>query len=221
MKIIQKIINTLTAIAVPVVISLGLVRLLLTPAFINLEYRMPYFPSDTFGFEQDERLRYAELSRQYLVNDAEVDFLGDLTFPDGGALFEERELSHMRDVKLVIEGVFLAFWGGAVVLALSTLWAWKRGSWSNYRQSLSWGGWLTVILLLTILVLSLLSFDALFVAFHRVFFEGDTWLFKYSDTLIRLFPMRFWQDVFIAFGVLAVGSGAFLGWWAGIRKPRN
>jgi len=216
MKIIDKTINALTTIAVPIVLSLGIVRLLLTPAFIHLEYRMPYFPPDTYGFNQTERLRYAELSRQYLVNDADVDFLGDLTFPDGSALFEGRELTHMEDVKVVLEGVFLAFWSGAIVLALSALWAWKRGGWNNYRKSLSQGGWTAVALLLTILTFSVLSFDALFVAFHRVFFEGDTWLFKYSDTLIRLFPMRFWQDVFIAFGVLTVGSGALLGW--GMKK---
>jgi integral membrane protein (TIGR01906 family) len=41
------------------------------------------------------------------------------------------------------------------------------------------------------------SFSFVFVGFHLIFFEGDTWLFLYSDTLIRLFPTRFWRDVFI------------------------
>ncbi|MBS1248818.1 MAG: hypothetical protein MAG431_00380 [Chloroflexi bacterium] len=218
MKIIQKVTNILTTLAVPVVLSLVIVRLLLTPAFLQLEYRMPYFPPDTYGFDQDERLHFAELSRQYLLNDAGIDFLGNLTFPDGDALFEERELSHMEDVKAVLEGVLLAFWVGAAVLALSALWAWRRGGWQPYTDALSRGGWLTVGLLLTILVFTFLSFDALFVAFHRVFFEGDTWLFKYSDTLIRLFPIRFWQDVFIAFGVLTLGGGAALGWGVGTRN---
>lgn len=212
MKIIQKITTILTTLAVPVVLSLAVVRLLLTPAFLQLEYRMPYFPPDTYGFNDAKRLHYAELSRQYLVNHADIDFLGDLTFPEGGALFKERELSHMEDVKQVLRGVFQVFWGGVVVLAFSAFWARRQGDWSKYRQAISQGGWLTVGLLLSILVFSVLSFDALFVAFHRVFFEGDTWLFKYSDTLIRLFPMRFWQDVFIAFGVLTLGCGAALGW---------
>lgn len=220
MKTINKIISTLTTLAVPVVLSLGVIRLLLTPAFINLEYLMPNFPPDTYGFEHDERLHYAQLSRQYLLNDAGVDFLGDLTFPNGEALFVERELQHMVDVKRILGGVFRAFWGGAAVLALSAVWAAlnyraSRGEWHSYVDALSRGGWLTVALLLTILVFTFLSFDALFVAFHRVFFEGDTWLFKFSDTLIRLFPMRFWQDGFIAFGVLTLGGGAALG--LGIR----
>ena len=50
-----------------------------------------------------------------------------------------------------------------------------------------------------------MSFDALFTEFHRIFFEGDTWLFLYSDSLIRLFPERFWQDVFLAIGGLCIG----------------
>ncbi len=45
--------------------------------------------------------------------------------------------------------------------------------------------------------------------FHGLFFNGNTWLFAYSDTLIRLFPIRFWEDTFLtsAFIVLAGGAG--------------
>ena len=214
MKTINKIISTLTTLAVPVVLSLGVVRLLLTPAFINLEYRMPYFPPDDYGFKDAERLHYAQVSREYMLNDAGIDFLGDLTFSNGEALFVERELQHMVDVKNVLGGAFVALWVGVSILTLSALWAKFRGGWQPYLDALSRGGWLTVVLLLTILIFTFLSFDALFVAFHRVFFEGDTWLFKFSDTLIRLFPMRFWQDGFIAFGVLTLGGGALLGWGA-------
>ncbi len=48
--------------------------------------------------------------------------------------------------------------------------------------------------------------------FHHLFFQGDTWLFLYSDTLIRLFPERFWQQVF-AFLALATLGEAGLVWW--------
>jgi len=49
-----------------------------------------------------------------------------------------------------------------------------------------------------------------FAWFHSLFFEGDTWLFEYSDTLIRLFPIRFWQDAVIMMAVIALGGGAAL-----------
>jgi uncharacterized membrane protein len=47
----------------------------------------------------------------------------------------------------------------------------------------------------------------MFVAFHNVFFEAGTWQFLFSDTLIRLFPERFWRDTFIAVGVLSAAAG--------------
>jgi len=41
------------------------------------------------------------------------------------------------------------------------------------------------------------AFGVLFVGFHRIFFEGSTWIFPYSDTFIRLYPERFWRDTFV------------------------
>ncbi len=52
-----------------------------------------------------------------------------------------------------------------------------------------------------------LSWGQFFTTFHRIFFEGQTWIFDYADTLIRLFPMRFWMDVaFVIVGPLIVES---------------
>jgi uncharacterized membrane protein len=50
-----------------------------------------------------------------------------------------------------------------------------------------------------------------FSAFHSLFFEGDSWIFLYSDTLIRLFPIRFWQDAFLWGAVIALAGGIGLG----------
>jgi uncharacterized membrane protein len=52
------------------------------------------------------------------------------------------------------------------------------------------------------------AFGILFVGFHRIFFEGDTWLFLYTDTLIRLFPVRFWQQAFLTLAGLTLGQAA-------------
>jgi uncharacterized membrane protein len=51
---------------------------------------------------------------------------------------------------------------------------------------------------------TLFAFGILFVGFHRIFFEGNTWLFLPSDTFIRLYPERFWRDTFIFLGVVTV-----------------
>ncbi len=86
----------------------------------------------------------------------------------------------------------------------------------EFLQMLSNAGLITIVVLGTLILLLLLSFDLVFVNFHRVFFEGDSWLFLYSDTLIRLFPERFWMDAFILVGVFTLLSG--LGLWLGLRR---
>ena len=59
-------------------------------------------------------------------------------------------------------------------------------------------------------------FWSFFSGFHALFFEGDSWLFAYSDTLIRLFPIRFWQDTFLFAALIAVAGG--LGLAYGIKR---
>ena len=74
-------------------------------------------------------------------------------------------------------------------------------------------------LLTAILVFVGIAFGVIFVLFHNIFFESGTWTFFYSDTLIRLFPERFWRDTFIAIGLLAGGGGLALGLLLRDKKP--
>ena len=55
------------------------------------------------------------------------------------------------------------------------------------------------------------SFWNFFTVFHEIFFKGDSWLFLYSDTLIRLFPLPFWESAFAFVGILDVAAGLALG----------
>ncbi|UYN90038.1 MAG: TIGR01906 family membrane protein [Anaerolineales bacterium] len=201
---------------VPVVIVLTATRLLLTPLFVNIEYNMPGFPADPYGMTQAERLRYAPLALDYLLNDEDISFLGEQTFDDGTPLYNERELSHMHDVKMLTQQALKVWVGALMALAGISIAAWRLGLQAQLRAALAQGGALTVALILALLVLIALSFDWLFTEFHGVFFEGDSWLFLYSDTLIRLFPMRFWQDVFLALGGLSLLGG--IGLWRGFGR---
>lgn len=209
-----KVLQWLVAIVIPFVLVMTAIRLLLTPVFVDLEYAMPGFPEDSYGMTFPQRRQYAKLALDYLLNDEDVSFLGDQQFEDGAPLYNERELSHMEDVKELTQAVmnvWIILLAGLVIVGVL---AWRFGRWDAMRAGLARGGQFTVGLIVLVLVFVALSFNALFTGFHRVFFEGDTWLFYYSDTLIRLFPMRFWQDVFIALGVLALLGGLGLGWFA-------
>jgi integral membrane protein (TIGR01906 family) len=179
---------------------------------------MPGFPADTYGFTLKDRLKWSDIAVQYLVNDSNVDFLGDLTFLDGTSLFNERELSHMLDVKKVVKPVISVGYVSWILLAGIGILANRINKEHEYFLSLRFGGMITLGLLLTISLFAVISFWNFFTFFHSIFFEGDSWLFLYSDTLIRLFPMRFWQDAFLIVGIITLGGSLAL--VAGI-KPRR
>ncbi len=207
----------LTALLVPLALIFLVLRLMLSPLFIQVEYRLPWFPPDPYGFTRADRLHWAPYALNYLTNEADITYLGDLTFPDGSPLFNARELRHMEDVKNVVRGGLLAgrlALGGLTLLALL---AWRTSRIPAFRGGLRRGGWLTVSLVAFSALFGALSFSQFFTAFHRLFFEGDSWLFYYSDTLIRLFPIRFWQDAFLTAGLLLLAAGFALA--RGLQRP--
>jgi len=212
------ILSWLVAILVPLaLIGLGM-RVLLTSAFLQIEYNMPYFPPDDYGFTKEDRLKWAPYALDYLVNSADISYLGDLKFDDGTPLYNERELSHMDDVKRVTKGALNVWYISLSLLILLGIWSW-RGDWmQTYRLGLMRGGWLMVGLAVAVGLIVVIGiaispnlFWNFFAGFHSLFFEGDSWLFLFSDTLIRLFPIRFWQDAFLYAAVIALGGGVALG----------
>jgi integral membrane protein (TIGR01906 family) len=209
----QKVSGWLVTLLMPIVLIMLGVRLLLNPGFPPVEYSMPGFPDDRYGFTRADRIKYAAYGLDYLLNAAGPDYLGDLRFADGTPVFNQREVSHMLDVKIVAQAALNVFYVALILLAALGLWA-RRAAWLPvYITGVKRGGALTVYLILGLGVFAAVSFNTFFTQFHSVFFKGDSWLFKYSDTLIRLFPIRLWQDVFIYIFGLALALGGWLAWF--------
>ncbi|MBE0698000.1 MAG: TIGR01906 family membrane protein [Anaerolineaceae bacterium] len=209
--ILQRILTLLIAVMIPFFLLMTAIRLLFSPVFMQLEYRTPGFPADTYGFTLEDRLHWSRISLEYLLNNSEIEYLANQQLADGSPLYNERELSHMVDVKVLVQKMLIAWWILFVILLGLGLWAWRAGWQPTYLRGLGSGGRLTIGLIILILAAVAISFRALFTGFHQIFFSGDTWLFLYSDTLIRLFPIRFWQDGFIAMGIFTLlGAGALI-----------
>jgi len=209
----------LITVSVPVVISGLSILILLSPIFMGLEYQRPGFPPDNYGFSTQERLIFGNQTRRYLISNMTLADLEELRFEDGEPIYIERELKHLEDVKIVLKGVSKVFWVAVGLVILGAVFAHYKDWWNGYKRAFSRGGWLTTALLGMILVLSLVSFQALFTNFHLIFFEGNSWIFLYSDTLIRLFPIRFWQDIFLALGITTLSGGVLVGWL--LRESRR
>ncbi len=213
MKRVSSILFWLITLSVPVILVLFAVGILLSPLYIQIEYRFPGFPEDSYGFSLEERLYWANITRKYLVENKDIQYLANQELDENTPLYNARELRHMFDVKVVVRSASIVFSGVLIYLGIVGYWSKKTGCLPSYKAAISWGGWLTIGIIITILFYLVFNFNSLFTNFHRVFFEGDTWLFRYSDTLIRLFPIRFWRDAFIWIGVMTLAAGFGIGYF--------
>jgi integral membrane protein (TIGR01906 family) len=201
----------------PLLLLLGWVRIMLLPAFIEWEYRRPGFPPDPYGFTVEERIRWAHVSRRYLLTDEDEEFFSEYRLADGSPLYNERELRHMVDVRLLVST------GMQILVVLGMLYAAGcaylfRKDRPALRRTLAAAGVATFGLWILILAVVALAWNRMFVLFHEVFFTGETWLFPYTDTLIRLFPVAFWQDGF-ALAVVGMLATCLLAWFGASVVP--
>lgn len=215
-QLANRLLTAFVIAAFPFLLVMGNVRLVMTPAFLNFEYTRPGFPADFYGFTQEDRLHFAPYAVNYLLNSEDITYLGDLTFPDGSPLFNERELRHMRDVKVVTQLTY----GVAVVAALAALGAgYALGKRGLLRMTLFRASLLTLGLIVAIVIAAVLNWNFFFTAFHTLFFESGTWYFAYSDTLIRLFPEQFWFDAALMIGGLTTLEAALVLVLTWYRRP--
>jgi integral membrane protein (TIGR01906 family) len=199
-----KVLGWVITLLIPPILLMMSIRLMITPAYPQIEYRMPGFPEDPFGFTLDDRLRWSEPAINYLVNNEPISYLSSLDFEDGQPLFNDLEMSHMEDVKVVVTGMRIGLAVGMLVLLAATFIAAHKGSKDFTLMAYRRGAWGLIGLIAATLLFVALSFNNLFTWFHQIFFESGTWQFYTSDTLIRLFPMRFWRDAFIFVGLMSL-----------------
>jgi len=186
-------------------VILGLTVLpFLTPAWVGFEQGRTDVTSWT-GFTQAEVTTVTNAILGDLVLDR-GDF--DVT-RNGTPVLDEAERSHMRDVR----GVFAGFGLLVLVSAGFLVYAARRARERDSRREL-WTGVRNGAAGLAVVVvvlggLSLVAFDAMFEAFHELFFPAGTFTFDPATSkLVQLFPDRFWSETTLAVG--AVGLVAAL-----------
>ena len=209
-------------LAIPPLLVIGAVRLVMTYEFLRFEYLRPDFPADSYGFSPQDRLMYAPYGIDYLLNAEDIDFLGDLRLPGEKCwpplpaaadcpMYQARALNHLADAKRIIKMVFsLACLLGLTAAAAACLAYRSPERQQAIRKGLIHGSFLTLVAVAVIAVLALTAWDFFFDRFHELFFTAGTWRFAFSDTLIRLFPERFWVDAAIAIGILSSAAALII-----------
>lgn len=190
----------------PILLILSSVWIILQTAnlWIPLEYQMPGFPDDPYGFTLEDRVYWSRVDVAYLQNDEGIEYFDAYRLDNGDPMHNARELRHMEDVKNLIRITWRVLGLGWVILILIGAIAGSRVGWGQVVEMITTSARGTIWLMILLALGLVIAFGVLFVGFHRLFFEGDTWLFAYSDTFIRLYPERFWRDTFalVALGTL-------------------
>lgn len=188
------------------------------------KYDIPYWT----GIERDELLSAGRQIRDYFNNDAE---LLDLRVELAGvtrSLYNAREVAHMKDVKGLVQGVYLVQELAAayiLVFVAAAFWSTRRRFLPSLGRHVATGSAATIGLILVVGLGSLVGFDRLFLAFHVVSFSNDLWQLDPSrDYLIAMFPEGFFFDATmwvalstVAEALLLAVAPLFFLWW----RPRH
>jgi integral membrane protein (TIGR01906 family) len=194
----------------PFFVVLTSLYVFMTPWFVQLEYSQPSFPLSE-RFTPDARYYNSVQTLRYVWGQISLNDLENL------GVYNDREVKHLVDVQNVARGalIFHALSGLLIAAALIVL-ARSRFTRIWAARALVTGSVLTLVFIAAIGVFSVVAFDQFFVLFHHIFFEGNSWLFNYSDSLIQYYPEPFWEaaayGIALFVAVVAVSIGG-MGWF--------
>lgn len=206
---VPAILGALVVIALPIFLVLSNVNLVMTPWFVQYQYAKPEFPLSE-RFDAATRTRFALETVRYTR--------GELTHLDlqNLGVYNERELSHMRDVQEVATRALGIDYALGIFIIAALLVLWRAASARAASSAVFNGAVLTLAIFGAIGLFALIAFDAFFVAFHRIFFVGDSWLFLTTDSLIQFYPEPFWVDASLGIALFTLLDALVLlaiGWW--------
>ncbi len=123
--------------------------------------------------------------------------------------FNYKEALHLNDVKDLINVLYKFLYFNILIFSLIFLIILKD------LKLLSTGLIITGALILSIfIVASFIPFNNIFLWFHLTFFKNNLWLMNKTDSLILLFPLRFFQKTFqqilvniISLTIFIIGTG--------------
>jgi len=160
------------------------------------------------GLPRQRMLEIAEQVRAFVAGTSAQTLPGVV---DGRPGFDEAAIAHLADVRSVIAGARIVTWGLALLLAVWLAAEVAGRRFDRIAAGMRAGAWWCLGLVLVAGLAGVFNFDALFSAFHGLFFAAGTWTFPSDSLLIQTFPEPFWATAAGLWAGIVLLGGAALG----------
>ena len=107
--------------------------------------------------------------------------------------FTSAEISHLEDVKQVMNGLDFMFY--ALLLILTLIIVYFERNIGKITTLFRWGVIVTIVSMGVLVFLFYVQFGTAFVIFHNVFFPQGNWTFPSDSLLIQTFPFLFFMSL--------------------------
>ncbi|NPA54403.1 MAG: TIGR01906 family membrane protein [Aquificae bacterium] len=182
-------------------------RIVFNEWFIDYEYSKKDFPKDRWNLDDEYRKHLAKLGLEAVLSEEGLKEFSEAKLPNGVKAFREKEIKHMKDVNKFLKFFFPLTYLAFFIWFLG-FFLWKDSSYLIYS------GVFTIFLIVFIGSLIIIFYEEAFAFFHDTVFGRNTWRFRQTDTLLRIYPMKFWFDgtvfviglsLFISLGLIGIG----------------
>ena len=166
------------------------------------EYNLNFYPiTERTSLEIEEIREINSQIKNYFFD--EMEFLEV-------SIFNEKEIYHMKDVKDIINNLFLYGKLSSVVFVIISLICVKKYKvriYSVFKAS----SIVYSAMLLALAIGFLISFNKLFIIFHEIAFSNDLWKLNINeDYLLMMYPENFFRDIALLILIFSISINFFL-----------
>jgi integral membrane protein (TIGR01906 family) len=209
---VNAIVGRLASVAIGLAVAILIVTVaivpFLTPAWVAFEQGRSGAQAWT-GYSAAELQQATEPILSDLV------FGGDFAVEvNGQPVLNERERSHMSNVRTVFRGLWVLAAISAIVLVVAIRRSGRSSAWRAVRR----GALGLTVGVVALGAVAVVAFDQLFETFHEIFFPAGTYTFDpRTDRLVQLFPFQFWDETAMAVGAVIIALALGIAVIAGRR----
>jgi integral membrane protein (TIGR01906 family) len=192
----ERIAAILTGLAAAVVVVAIAILPFLTPAWVSFEQGRSHAAEWTGYSAADLSTATNAILHDLVIGPP--DFAVEVA---GAPVLEERERTHMRDVRGVFAGFYAIALVAAIGLVVLVVGAYRMGHPERAWHAIATGMKALAVGIVVAGVVAALFFDQAFEIFHELFFPSGSYTFDpRTDRLVQLFPFDFWSETTIVLG---------------------